>query len=236
VRPGPGHSGRRSTYWQLHHCSLGDLSGYNQHDETIANYLISAGGLWLANGVDDFRLDAVKYPFPDFIAFFTREMIEESRCSGGAPLTSSGNGQPVEREVTRNPSLSQTVLTFFTQPFSISNSHFISTSMWAARRKILPNQFSARDLAAYLTERVSAFDGRDDWQGTFIDNHDQMRTVVRLHKLGLSEEDSDRRLDLATVLLMTVRGIPIIMWGDEQYIAHFDDNANPTPGTDQHLG
>jgi glycosidase len=75
-------------------------------------------------------------------------------------------------------------------------------------------QFSAQDLAAYLTERVSAFDGRDDWQGTFIDNHDQMRTVVRLHKLGLSEEESERRLDLATVLLMTVRGIPIIMWGD----------------------
>ena len=28
---------------------------------------------------------------------------------------------------------------------------------------------------------------------------------------------------------MTVRGIPIIMWGDEQYLAHDADDANPTP-------
>ncbi|HEY0790870.1 MAG TPA: alpha-amylase family glycosyl hydrolase, partial [Chthoniobacterales bacterium] len=90
-------------------------------------------------------------------------------------------------------------------------------------------QCSAQALAAYLTERVTAFHGRDDWQGTFLDNHDQMRTIVRLHKLGVGEEESDRRLDLATVLLMTVRGIPIIMWGDEQYLAHDADNATPTP-------
>jgi glycosidase len=62
----------------LHHCSLADLSGYNQEDTTIANYLIDARKLWMTNGVDDFRLDAVKYPFPDFIARFTREMIEHS--------------------------------------------------------------------------------------------------------------------------------------------------------------
>ncbi len=37
-------------------------------------------------------------------------------------------------------------------------------------------QCSGQDLATFLTERVAAFQGRDDWQGTFIDNHDQMRT------------------------------------------------------------
>lgn len=37
----------QQTDWQLHHCSLVDLSGYNQHDATIANYLIDAGKLWL---------------------------------------------------------------------------------------------------------------------------------------------------------------------------------------------
>src|ERR1700751_1822885 len=70
---------RQQTDWQLRHCSLFDLSGYNQRDERIANYLIDAGKLWLTNGVDDFRLDSVKYPFPDFIASFTHEMIKKSR-------------------------------------------------------------------------------------------------------------------------------------------------------------
>ena len=80
-----------------------------------------------------------------------------------------------------------------------------------------------------MTKRVSAFDGRDDWQGTFIDNYDQMRSIVRLHKLGVGEEESKRRLDLATVLLMTVRGIPIIQYGDEQYLGRDADNALPIP-------
>jgi cyclomaltodextrin glucanotransferase len=75
-----------------------------------------------------------------------------------------------------------------------------------------------------LHERVAAFKGRDTWQGTFIDNHDQMRTLVRLHKLGIdSETERQRRMDLATVLLLTVRGIPIILWGDEQYLARYTD-------------
>jgi len=90
-------------------------------------------------------------------------------------------------------------------------------------------RISAKDLAEFLTGRVSAFRGRDDWQGTFIDNHDQLRTLVRLQKLGVPLEESKRRLDLAAVLLMTVRGIPIILYGDEQYLANYNDNHNTPP-------
>ena len=56
-----------------------------------------------------------------------------------------------------------------------------------------------------------------------------MRSIVRLHKLGVGVEESKRRLDLATVLLMTVRGIPIILYGDEQYLGRDADNATPIP-------
>ena len=30
-------------YWQLHHCLLADLSGYDQRDPAMADYLINAG-------------------------------------------------------------------------------------------------------------------------------------------------------------------------------------------------
>ena len=53
---------------------LADLSGYNQHDKSVTDYLLRAGKIWIDNGVDDYRLDAVKFPFPDFIANFTRTM------------------------------------------------------------------------------------------------------------------------------------------------------------------
>jgi glycosidase len=77
---------------------------------------------------------------------------------------------------------------------------------------------------------VTAFDGRDDWQGTFLDNHDELRTLVRLQKLGVqSRVERERRLDLGTVLLMTARGIPIIFYGDEQYLAHYDDGHDTPP-------
>ena len=37
-------------------------------------------------------------------------------------------------------------------------------------------------------------------------------------------------MDLATVLLMTVRGVPIIFYGDEQYLANYDDKHDTPPG------
>ena len=78
-------------------------------------------------------------------------------------------------------------------------------------------------------ERVLAFNGRDGWQGTFLDNHDQIRTLVRLQKLGVGEPEREQRMDLGTVLLMTVRGIPIIYYGNEQYLAHYNDGQNTPP-------
>ena len=71
-----------------------------------------------------------------------------------------------------------------------------------------------------LRQRVLAFGERDSWLQNLIDNHDQIRTMVRLDKIGVtSENERERRMDLATTLLMTVRGIPIIYYGDEQYLA-----------------
>jgi glycosidase len=53
---------------------------------------------------------------------------------------------------------------------------------------------------------------------------------VRLRKLGVADETERRqRLDLGTVLLMTIRGIPIIYYGDEQYLAHYNDGQNTPP-------
>ena len=70
----------------------------------------------------------------------------------------------------------------------------------------------------------------------FIDNHDQIRSMVRLAKLGLTDETERRqRMDLATVLLMTVRGIPIIYYGDEQYLAFYND-GQATPPEDVNSG
>jgi glycosidase len=48
--------------------------------------LINTGKTWIDHGVDDFRLDAIKFPFPQFVAQFTHAMIQYLDSLGrGAP-------------------------------------------------------------------------------------------------------------------------------------------------------
>ncbi len=217
------------TYWQLHHCLLADLSGYNQHDPAMAEYLIGAGREWMRHGVDDFRLDAIKFPFPDFVAEFTHSMIHESHALGRpspyivGEWSNGGVGDAKSLRFANNYNRFETNILDFQLSFELNRfvggDHEYSTE-----------QRSAEQLDRFLHQRVAAFEGRDTWQGTFIDNHDQMRTMVRLQKLGIQpERERERRLDLATVLLMTVRGIPIIFYGDEQYLAHYQDHHDTPP-------
>jgi glycosidase len=217
------------TYWQLHHCLLADLSGYNQHDPRVSDYLIGAGKKWLDNGVDDFRLDAIKFPFPDFVAKFTHNMIDYSIGLGRpAPYivgewSNGGVGDAKSLRFANQYQVHATNILDFQLSFELNR--FIGGDY-----EYSTEQRSAQDLDHFLHERIAAFQGRDTWQGTFIDNHDQMRTMVRLQKLGMSEEaERERRLDLATVLLLTVRGIPIVFYGDEQYLAYYDDGHDTPP-------
>ncbi|MBV9170700.1 MAG: alpha amylase C-terminal domain-containing protein [Chloroflexi bacterium] len=215
--------------WQLHHCLLADLSGYDQRNPTMAAYLIAAGKLWLDNGVDDFRLDAIKFPFPEFVARFTHELTDHTAAEGReAPYFVgewSNGGVGDDRSLA------------FANHYDVYGTNILDFQLALALNRFIGGSYeepaqatSGADLDALLQQRTTAFDGRDDWQGTFIDNHDQMRTLVRLQKLGIqSETERERRLDLATVLLMTVRGIPIIFYGDEQYLARYDEGHDTPP-------
>ncbi len=217
------------SYWQLHHCLLADLSGYNQKDPAMANYLLGAGKKWIDNGVDDYRLDAVKFPFPDFIATFTRTMREHlAALHRPAPYivgewSHGGVGDAKSLQFANKYNL------FGTNILDFQLSYILNQYIGGSYEDVT-QQANAFDLDNFLHERVLAFNGRDTWQGTFIDNHDQIRSLVRLQKLSVnSEEERKQRMDLATVLLMTVRGIPIIYYGDEQYLAHYHDNHQTPP-------
>ena len=96
-------------------------------------------------------------------------------------------------------------------------SAFVRTHRFIGGPYEVPSKLAdAADLDTLLQQRVAAFQGRDDWMGTFLDNHDEIRTKTRLHVLGVTTEtEREQRMDLGTVLLMTVRGIPTIYYGDE---------------------
>jgi glycosidase len=183
----------------------------------------------MKHGVDDFRLDAIKFPFPDFVAEFAHSMIHESHELGRpspyivGEWSNGGVGDTKSLRFANNYDRFRTNILDFQLSFELNR--FVGGSY-----EYSTEQRSARQLDQFLHQRVAAFKGRDTWQGTFIDNHDQMRTMVRLQKLGVkAESERARRLDLATVLLMTVRGIPIIFYGDEQYLAHYQDGHDTPP-------
>jgi cyclomaltodextrin glucanotransferase len=217
------------TYWQLHHCPLADLSGYNQRNPAMAEYLLQAGKTWIDNGVDDFRLDAVKFPFPEFIANFTHTMRSH--------LADLGRPEPYIVGEWSHGGVGDTKSLRFANSFNFFGTNILDFSLSLALNEFMggswepaDQRLSASGLDVLLHQRVQAFRGRDTWQGTFIDNHDQIRSFVRLQKLGVSDElERQQRMDLATVLLMTVRGIPIIYYGDEQYLAYYNDNQDTPP-------
>jgi cyclomaltodextrin glucanotransferase len=210
------------TWWQLHHCLLADLSGWNQHDPLTAQYLIGAGKTWIDHGVDDFRLDAIKFVFPDFVSSFTHTMIgylkELGRPDPYIVGEFSGGGVGYAKSVAfaNNYDYFNTNILDFQLSFEINR--FIGGSY-----EVDSELADAGDLNKLLQQRIAAFKGRDDWMGTFLENHDEIRTMTRLYVLHVPTETERRqRMDLGTVLLMTVRGIPIIYYGDEQYLAIYD--------------
>ena len=208
--------------WQLHHCLLADLSGWNQHDPHVAQYLVGAGETWIDHGVDDLRLDAIRYVFPDFVSTFTNTMIDHLEALGRSDpyivgeWSNGGVGQQNSLMFANNYDYFKTRILDFQLSFALNR--FIGGAYQYPTQKMTGNE-----LAEFLSRRVQAFHGNDDWTGTFIDNHDEIRTMTRLEAIGVpSETERRQRMDLATVLLMTVRGIPIIYYGDEQYLAVYD--------------
>src|SRR5215467_6143786 len=210
------------TWWQLHHCLLADLSGWNQHDPLSAQYLIGAGESWIDHGVDDFRLDAIKFVFPDFVSTFTHTMIAHleqldrpdpyivGEFSGG------GVGYPKSLVFANHYDDFKTNILDFQLSFELNR--FIGGAY-----EVASELADASKLDELLHRRITAFRGRDDWMGTFLDNHDEIRTMTRLYVLGVpTETERQKRMDLGSVLLMTVRGIPIIYYGDEQYLATYN--------------
>jgi glycosidase len=217
------------SYWQLHHCLLADLSGYDQRNPQMAEYLLGAGKTWIDHGVDDYRMDAVKFPFPEFIANFTRTMREH--------LASLNRPEPYFVGEWSNGGVGDTKSLRFADNYKVFGTNILDFQLSFELNRFIGGDLeystekrTAFDLDNFLHQRVLAFNGRDTWQGTFIDNHDQIRTMVRLRKLGLTDENEQKeRMDLATVLLMTVRGIPIIYYGDEQYLAFYNDQQTTPP-------
>ena len=190
--------------YQLIHLEMMGLATFNEKNIAYRNYIKSAIKMWLDVGIDALRVDTLKHMPIWFWQEFTTEM--KSYKPGMFMFGEYGFSKPWEqRSIDYANNIGMSILDF---------------GLCDGIRFC----FSGQEPGGFnQVERILNYDyvyHSANELVTFIDNHDMPRflSVVR----------DKRKLDLALVLLFTLRGVPCLFYGTEQYLNN-DTNGGQDP-------
>ncbi len=191
--------------YQLQYYTLFSLSDLNQENATIDAYLKAALQQLQQHGVDGFRIDAVKH-----VTWGWEYSMANSAFTFGPSFFYGewflgGTGDPL-----------------FHDAYKFANNSGISLldfSLNTAIRDVFANNTNFSEIDSTLTTENSTFTWQND-QVTFVDSHDVPRF--------LTVNNNTNRLNEATAFLLTCRGIPVIYYGDEQFL-HNDTSGGGDP-------
>lgn len=191
--------------YQLQYDTLFGLSDLNQENSTVDGYLKAALQQLQQHGVDAFRIDAVKH-----ITWGWEYSMVNSAFSFGPSFFFGewflgGTGDALYHDA-----------------FKFANNSGMSLldfPLNTAIRDVFANNNGFSELDNTLTTENGNFAWQNDLV-TFIDSHDVPRF--------LSVNNNTNRLNEATAFLLTSRGIPVIYYGDEQFL-HNDTNGGGDP-------
>ncbi len=185
--------------WQVENAELAGLASFNEENSEYRRYIKEAIEQWLDRGVDALRVDTVKH----MPIWFWQEFTADIRNHRPDVFIF---GEWIDSHPQNDISVS------FANYSGMSILDFgFSYALRMALGKDDPQGF-------HLVNEILSQDHRylsATELVTFIDNHDQPR-------FGSLNPDP-QRLALATILLMTSRGIPCLYYGTEQYL--HDDTA-----------
>lgn len=190
--------------WQVQNKEVGGLATFNENNIRYRHYIKKAIKLWLSRGVDALRIDTVKHMPLWFWQEFTTDMhsFRPETFIFGEWINSHPDDS---RSVEYANEDGMNILDF-------GLCHAIRDCL--AKRK--PEGFRA-------VQEILSKDGHYRSASelvTFIENHDMPRFQTL---------NSDRAaLHLALVLLLTLRGIPCLYYGCEQYL-HNDTKGGEDP-------
>jgi len=179
----------------IHHEMLG-LATFNERNITFRNYIKDAIKAWLDLGFDALRIDTLKH----MPVWFWQEFVADIQAHKPDTFLFGeyGFGSPWDARY-----------------LNYANNTGVSVLDFALAGAIR-SAFSGHEPGGFhLIERVLAMDPvyrRSTALVTFIENHDMPRF--------LSVCPSHGDLELATVLLLTLRGIPCLFYGSEQYLVN----------------
>ena len=190
--------------FQLIHGEMMGLATFNEQNIDFRNYIKGAIREWLDAGVDALRVDTLKHMPIWFWQEFTTDM--QAHKPGLFIFGEYGFSKPWDqRSVAYANCSGMSILDFG-----------LSDGIRFAFSGQQPGGFA-------LVQRVLDMDHvyrRANELVTFIDNHDMPRF--------LSIAPNPRHLELAVLLLFTLRGVPCLFYGTEQYL-HNSTNGGEDP-------
>jgi glycosidase len=191
--------------YQLQYYTLFGLSDLNQESPAIDGYLKAALQQLAQHGVDAFRIDAVKH------VTWGWEYSMQNAIFNNAPSFIFGEWFQ-----------GNTSDSLYHDSFKFTNKSGISLldfPLNTAIRDVFANNNAFSEIDSTLTTENSNFTWQNDLV-TFVDNHDMPRL--------LSVNNNMNRLNEAMAFVLTCRGIPVIYYGDEQYL-HNDTSGGGDP-------
>jgi glycosidase len=191
--------------YQLQYYTLVDLADLNQDNPAIYKYLKDSLLQFMAHRADAFRLDAVKH-----VTWGWEYSLANAAFTSG-PTFLYGEWFQGGTSDTLYPDSHKFA--------NHSGMSLLDFPLANAMRDVFANNGDFHEIDNTITAENNDFVSPNDLV-TFVDSHD----IPRL----LSVNNNVNRLHEALALLLACRGIPVVLYGDEQYL-HNDTNGGNDP-------
>jgi glycosidase len=194
--------------YQDEYDSLSDLSDLAQENPSVDSYLRGAMSALLSHGIDGIRLDATKH-MPSLTGGWSRTLADLIYNNGPHYMVGEWYTSSIS-----DPTYSAS--TRFANNSGIADLNFPLNTVL---RSVFAQNGAANQIDSILTQEASNFTWLND-QANFLDSHD----MPRLGTLNSSQST----MNLALASLLTLPGIPIVYYGNEQYL-HNDTSGGGDP-------
>ena len=193
--------------FQLQYANIFDLADLNHQNPAIDTYIKDSIHRFQDHGVDAVRLDAVRHISWGWAYSFANSLYSHKPSFMFGEWFMGGPADPYYADACKFANRSG--MSLLDYPFAI------------AIRDVFANDADFSTISKIVLQEQKDITNPGDLV-TFVDNHD----IPRL----MTMRNDRNRLDEATALVLTARGIPIVYYGDEQYL-HNDTNEGRDPYT-----
>jgi neopullulanase len=206
-----------NTTWSGESVELGDFVGLDDlktEDPRVVQGFIEVYGAWIDRfGIDGYRVDTARHVNVEFWQAFVPAMRAKAAADEIPNFHVFGEVATSQIDV---PALARyTRVAGFPAVLDFAFANAVRATV-AGR--------AGTDVLARMFAEDTLYQGGEQAAlqlPTFISNHDQGRfaSLVRADRPGASDAEVLKRVTLAYAMLMTLRGVPVIYYGDEQGFA-----------------